>query len=133
MSFLSISSIASSLLRSFQPSGSLLGHSLKSHNFSKATRSITTSSPMQSSPRSKHLSQRGSTNKMKTHQGTKKRWTPLGSGSKASDILFKRGFAGKSHLNSGMARNRLNNLGGTTLAPRGRISKTLRRLLAPSL
>ena len=86
------------------------------------------------SPRTKHLAQHGSGGKLKTHSGTKKRWTPLGSGSgKAYQLLFKRAYAGKSHLNSHMARNRLNNLGGTKLSPRGRINRTLRRLLGPSL
>ena len=71
---------------------------------------------------------------MKSHSGTKKRWSPLGSGSgKAYQLMFKRALAGKSHLNSHMSSKRLNSLGGTALSPRGRINRTLRRLLGPSL
>ncbi|PWZ02581.1 hypothetical protein BCV70DRAFT_2785 [Testicularia cyperi] len=97
-------------------------------------RTFTSSVSAQASPRTKHLAQHGSGGKLKTHSGTKKRWSPLGSGSgKAYELTFKRGLAGKRHLNSGMARDRLNNLGGTALSPRGRINRTLRRLLGPSL
>ncbi|SNX81761.1 related to 50S ribosomal protein L35 [Melanopsichium pennsylvanicum] len=101
---------------------------------SSSLQTFTTSSLVRSSPRTKHLSQHGSGNKLKSHSGTKKRWSPLGSGSgKAYQLTFKRGLAGKRHLNSGMARDRLNSLGGTVLSPRGRINRTLRRLLGPSL
>ncbi|KAF6766812.1 hypothetical protein PSEUBRA_000458 [Kalmanozyma brasiliensis GHG001] len=99
-----------------------------------AARPFSSSSIAASSPRTKHLAQHGSGGKPKSHSGTKKRWSPLGGGSgKAYQLTFKRGLAGKSHLNSGMARDRLNNLGGTALSPRGRINRTLRRLLGPSL
>ncbi|TKY90670.1 hypothetical protein EX895_000668 [Sporisorium graminicola] len=99
-----------------------------------AARYFSTSNIAQASPRTKHLAQHGSGGKLKSHSGTKKRWSPLGSGSgKAYQLTFKRGLAGKRHLNSGMARDRLNNLGGTALSPRGRINRTLRRLLGPSL
>ncbi|KAJ1031114.1 hypothetical protein NDA18_002333 [Ustilago nuda] len=99
-----------------------------------AARSFSSSNIAQKSPRTKHLAQHGSGGKPKSHSGTKKRWTPLGGGSgKAYQLTFKRGMAGKAHLNSGMARDRLNNLGGTVLSPRGRINRTLRRLLGPSL
>ncbi|SPO20110.1 related to 50S ribosomal protein L35 [Ustilago trichophora] len=103
-------------------------------NFGSTMRLLSTSHIAQASPRTKHLAQHGSGGKLKSHSGTKKRWSPLGSGSgKAYQLTFKRGLAGKAHLNSHMARNRLNNLGGTVLSPRGRINRTLRRLLGPSL
>ncbi|GAC73672.1 hypothetical protein PANT_9c00243 [Moesziomyces antarcticus T-34] len=99
-----------------------------------ATRMFSTSRIAEASPRKKHLAQHGSGGKLKSHTGTKKRWTPLGSGSgKAYQLDFKRGLAGKRHLNSHMSRDRLNGLGGTVLSPRGRINRTLRRLLGPSL
>ncbi|CBQ67848.1 related to 50S ribosomal protein L35 [Sporisorium reilianum SRZ2] len=105
-----------------------------SHQLFSAVRYFSSSNIAQASPRTKHLAQHGSGGKLKSHSGTKKRWSPLGSGSgKAYQLVFKRGLAGKRHLNSGMARDRLNNLGGTALSPRGRINRTLRRLLGPSL
>ncbi|KDQ16068.1 hypothetical protein BOTBODRAFT_107461 [Botryobasidium botryosum FD-172 SS1] len=48
--------------------------------------------------------------KLKTHSGAKKRWSSLPSG------LFKRGKAGRRHLNSGMPSSRLNRLGNTAYA-----------------
>ncbi|KAJ1030237.1 hypothetical protein NDA16_001148 [Ustilago loliicola] len=127
---------ASRLLSSFaRPAfGSLRTGSTPLASTLTTVRLFSTSNIAQKSPRTKHLAQHGSGGKPKSHSGTKKRWTPLGGGSgKAYQLTFKRGLAGKAHLNSGMARDRLNNLGGTVLSPRGRINRTLRRLLGPSL
>ncbi|KIS72016.1 mitochondrial 54S ribosomal protein bL35m [Mycosarcoma maydis] len=107
---------------------------LTNEDCARTMRQFSSSRIADASPRTKHLAQHGSGAKLKSHSGTKKRWTPLGSGSgKAYQLTFKRGLAGKSHLNSHMPRDRLNNLGGTALSPRGRINRTLRRLLGPSL
>ncbi|KAN0065588.1 hypothetical protein ACQY0O_000706 [Thecaphora frezii] len=98
------------------------------------SRSLSTSAPLLSAPRTKHLSQPGWNQKPKTHTSTKKRWTPTGAGSgKAFQLTFKRAYAGKSHLNSHMARDRLNRLGRTAYSPSGKVARTIRRLLAPSL
>ncbi|PWN28840.1 hypothetical protein BDZ90DRAFT_230850 [Jaminaea rosea] len=45
--------------------------------------------------------------------------------------LFKRGKAGKRHLNLQVNGSRLNSLGGTAVAGRGRTGWHLRKLLAP--
>ncbi|GAC95438.1 hypothetical protein PHSY_003014 [Pseudozyma hubeiensis SY62] len=101
------------------PSSSIPSSSLTSvFSARTATRHFSSSQTFQASPRTKHLSQHGNGGKLKSHSGTKKRWSPLGSGSgKAYQLTFKRGIAGKSHLNSHMARDRLNNLGGTAIKP----------------
>ena len=93
-----------------------------------------TSAAALSAPRSKPFAQHGSGGKLKSHTGTKKRWSPLGSGSgKAYQTVFKRAYAGKAHLNSHMSSTRINSLGRTALSPRGKIGRTLRRLLGPAL
>ncbi|EPQ27387.1 uncharacterized protein PFL1_04926 [Pseudozyma flocculosa PF-1] len=97
-------------------------------------RSLSTTSRLLSAPRTRRFAQHGSGGKLKTHQATKKRWTPTGSGSgKAFQLVFKRAYAGKSHLNSHMSSDRLNRLGATAYSKAGRLNRTLRRLLAPSL
>ncbi|KAF8320457.1 hypothetical protein DL93DRAFT_2074122 [Clavulina sp. PMI_390] len=60
--------------------------------------------------------------KLKTHHGAKKRWSALPGG------LFKRGKAGRSHLNSHMPSSRLNRLGQTAYSTPTQ-ARTLRRLL----
>ncbi|CCJ31213.1 unnamed protein product [Pneumocystis jirovecii] len=61
-------------------------------------------------------------NTLKTHSGTKKRWSALPSGK------FKRKKAGKTHLNSGKSSTRLNRLGKTTYADGGKSGPQTRHL-----
>ncbi|KAL9936913.1 hypothetical protein V8E36_004148 [Tilletia maclaganii] len=67
--------------------------------------------------------------KLKTHMGTKKRFTPVGS----IAGIFKHGRAGKSHLNSHMSSVRRSRLRGTALTPPGQTARHLKRLLRPIL
>ncbi|KAG4305804.1 hypothetical protein PORY_000714 [Pneumocystis oryctolagi] len=61
-------------------------------------------------------------NTLKTHSGTKKRWSSLPSGK------FKRKKAGKTHLNSGKNSTRLNRLGKTAYADKGKKGPQTRHL-----
>ncbi|KAK0539347.1 hypothetical protein OC834_000066 [Tilletia horrida] len=67
--------------------------------------------------------------KLKTHMGTKKRFFPVGS----VEGMFKRGKAGKSHLNSHMSSVRRAGLRGTAITPPGQTARHLKRLLRPIL
>ncbi|KAE8211408.1 hypothetical protein CF327_g4833 [Tilletia walkeri] len=67
--------------------------------------------------------------KLKTHMGTKKRFFPVGS----VVGMFKRGRAGKSHLNSHMSSIRRSRLRGMTITPPGQTARHLKRLLGPIL
>ncbi|KAF8510857.1 hypothetical protein JB92DRAFT_2813491 [Gautieria morchelliformis] len=60
--------------------------------------------------------------KLKSHSGTKKRWSSLPNG------LFKRGKAGHKHLNATKAPGRINRLGATAYS-HGFQSSKLRKLL----
>lgn len=111
-------------------------------------RSISTSSPL--------FSWGGG--KLKTHQGAAKRFKPISKkrnrrtspivvmdeagiqhlvrpgGNRAESRpgpLFKRGQTGKRHLNLMVSGSRLNSLGGTQVAGKGRTGWHLRKLLAP--
>ncbi|ELU38956.1 ribosomal l35 domain-containing protein [Rhizoctonia solani AG-1 IA] len=63
--------------------------------------------------------------KLKTHTGTKKRWSTIANG------MFKRGKCGKRHLNTHMPASKINALGGTVISTRTQ-AKHLRRLLPGS-
>ncbi|CAD6941246.1 unnamed protein product [Tilletia controversa] len=67
--------------------------------------------------------------KLKTHMGTKKRFFPVGS----IVGMFKRGRAGKSHLNSHMSSVRRSRLRGMAITPPGQTARHLKRLLGPIL
>ncbi|OBZ71581.1 50S ribosomal protein L35 [Grifola frondosa] len=60
--------------------------------------------------------------KLKTHQGTKKRWRSIASG------VFKRGKAGHKHLNVSKSPSRKNRLGQTAYS-HGSQTPRLKKLL----
>lgn len=121
---LSLTSRNSILMRGFSAASSIsLSPSICSRHFSSSS---IISLP---SPRSNNQTPRG----FKSHSGAKKRYSPVGRGSGSSLQMFKRGRTGTRHLNSGMARDRLNRLGGTVIERGGNVGKALRRLLRPSL
>jgi ribosomal protein L35 len=62
---------------------------------------------------------------LKTHKGAAKRWRKTGSKYKAG---WKRGQAGKRHLNHGMGAKRIRNLRGTVRANKSQAS-ILKRVL----
>ncbi|KAG8682565.1 hypothetical protein FRC08_014886 [Ceratobasidium sp. 394] len=60
--------------------------------------------------------------KLKTHTGTKKRWTAI------ADGMFKRGKCGRRHLNTHMPASRINKLSQTAISNKWQ-TKHLRKLL----
>ncbi|KAE8234197.1 hypothetical protein CF326_g770 [Tilletia indica] len=123
-----------------------LSRSLCSSHTTSRTRPTATSSPLSSSvllhlspsassaPFSSAAAQLGSSGslgggKLKTHMGTKKRFFPVGS----VVGMFKRGRAGKSHLNSHMSSIRRSRLRGMAITPPGQTARHLKRLLGPIL
>ncbi|KDN45408.1 hypothetical protein RSAG8_04995, partial [Rhizoctonia solani AG-8 WAC10335] len=60
--------------------------------------------------------------KLKTHTGTKKRWSAIANG------MFKRGKCGKRHLNTHMPASKISALSGTVISTKTQ-AKHLRRLM----
>ncbi|RSH83978.1 hypothetical protein EHS25_005223 [Saitozyma podzolica] len=106
-----------SLLRSLGP---LAGPSRPTHallSFTTMPNALAGPSRVTRLPAASPFSSSAPVEKLKSHSGTKKRFSPTASG------LWKRGQAGKQHLNTGFSASRINRLGKIAYATKTQVSE----------